>query len=292
MKLRAYYLALFFMIFSAQRVSAQEASYSQDLSVPEIQDGFVYEVTVERTITVSKILSFAALASPIKLTVSCGSVVLAESQPITFVSSLIGKPIKLSANFKYSPGTCDKTIFPTRLSAVGLESKSPGLSHKAVNLGRTASAYKADIENQLEKKAVNLVKAHSLMSSVSGSQESFHCLIVSFESDALIPIESVDEIKAEYRKLYGTFQKEAIQCPATGVLADRIATCSIAENKFTLFCVLYDRVVQEATWFTAAITEGEAIVARESDANIIAEINLLLDRIKKSKEAVESQFGA
>jgi len=254
---------------------------------------YEYALKVSATVTPLGVFSSISVRIPVKLKVSCDGHELGEAS-FFYNKTMKNQDTLLTVNLSKFLTMCPSanpaiTIEP---NGVELDIRSPFYTAVPQKIGRTASAYKGDIENLLEKKAVDLVKAHSLMSSVSGSQESFHCLIVSFESDALIPIESVDEIKGEYKKLYGTFQKEAIQCPAAGVLADRIATCSVAENKFTLFCVLYDRVVQEAAWFTAAIAEGEAIVARESDANMIGEINLLLDKIKKSKEAVEIQFGA
>ncbi|HET9239214.1 MAG TPA: hypothetical protein VFO10_18280 [Oligoflexus sp.] len=254
---------------------------------------YEYAFKVSATVTPLGVFSSISVRTPVKLKVSCDGNELGEAS-FFYNKTMKNQDTLLSVTVRKFLTMCPSanpaiTIEP---NGIELDIRSPFYTAETQKIGRTVSAYKEDIENKLEKKAVDLVKAHSLMSSVSGSQESFHCLIVSFESDALIPIESVDEIKGEYKKLYGTFKKDAIKCPATGVLADRIATCAVAENKFTLFCVLYDRVVQETAWFAAAMEEGEAIVARESDANMIGEINLLLDKIKKSKEAVESQFGA
>ncbi len=279
-------LILLAMTTLEAKATTVEAPYDANIEVADIDERNDYNISFIRTLNVSKILSFSALASPIQLIIKCDDKVVAESAPIKFLSNMLKKDITLEASFVYSKELCSKPTFKTILSAVGLDSVSPNISYHSQSLGESLQSFLDRVKDERPAKSKTLVQISAKLASFAGAKASMYCLIEKHSLDDLMT-GIVAEITTEYEKIFGPFKTGDFSCPtaAAGLLDSSIVACTNDPDNLSQFCLVYDKYKSTMAWYSDILSQ---IVVKKSEiANTTSDIYQAVTELETSIKSDE-----
>lgn len=271
-------------------LNAQTFQESQSIPVelkPNLSPLNSYAIEAVVTYTPIKLFSSLAMRNPIRFSIKCDNVTLTEDS-MFFRDKLLNQTFTKKLIAENILATCPSGSVTINLEnpGVGLTLGTTGINYSINDRGMTTGGLIENLRAELPAKKRELVKVHSLMSSVAGSANSLFCLIQAYESDPLMA-GLILELKGQYSNLYGSYEQAQLTCPADSVLAESVKECEADKSSMSLFCVIYSKYSGVRFWYSKALLDlnerEQALTA--DDERLRAEIDLLKSDVSNSTVA-------